>query len=102
MRSGVLLVGNDDIITLKADDNGDMLTLMFESEKDGRVSDFDLKLMSIESEQLGIPDQDYSAEAKIPASEYQRICRCGHGDVVLQHAHPLHLHWRAAVALPAG
>ncbi len=42
--------GNDDIITLKADDNGDTLTLMFESEKQDRVSDFDLKLMSIESE----------------------------------------------------
>lgn len=29
--------GNNDIITLKADDNGDTLTLMFESEKQVRV-----------------------------------------------------------------
>uniref|UniRef100_A0A7S0RYP4 DNA sliding clamp PCNA n=1 Tax=Chlamydomonas leiostraca TaxID=1034604 RepID=A0A7S0RYP4_9CHLO len=77
--------GNDDIITLKADDNGDTLTLMFESEKQERISDFDLKLMSIESEQLGIPDQDYSAEVKMPSSEYQRICRdlASIGDTVL-------------------
>ncbi len=41
--------------------------------------------MSIESEHLGIPDQDYSAEAKIPAGEYQRICRdlASIGDTVL-------------------
>lgn len=50
-----------------------------------RISDFDLKLMSIESEQLGIPDQDYSAEVKMPSSEYQRICRdlASIGDTVL-------------------
>jgi proliferating cell nuclear antigen len=63
------------VITLKADDNGDTLTLMFESQKQDRISDFDLKLMSIESEHLGIPEQDYSAEVKMPAAEYQRICR---------------------------
>uniref|UniRef100_A0A7S3R9Q3 DNA sliding clamp PCNA n=1 Tax=Dunaliella tertiolecta TaxID=3047 RepID=A0A7S3R9Q3_DUNTE len=67
--------GNEDVITLKADDNGDTLTLMFESQKQDRISDFDLKLMSIESEHLGIPDQDYSAEVKMPSGEYQRICR---------------------------
>jgi proliferating cell nuclear antigen len=50
--------GNDDAITLKADDTGDTLTLMFESEKQDRISDFDLKLMSIEVEQLGIPEQE--------------------------------------------
>ena len=100
-----LRAGNDDIITLKAEDNGDMLTLMFESEKDGRVSDFDLKLMSIESEQLGIPDQDYSAEAKIPASEYQRICRCGSGAactgvlVVVPHSWATHNSNACTVAL---
>lgn len=58
---------------------------MFESEKQDRISDFDLKLMSIESEHLGIPDQEYSAVVKMPASEYQRICRdmSSIGDTVL-------------------
>jgi proliferating cell nuclear antigen len=66
---------NDDIITMKADDNGDTLTLMFESPSQDRVSDFDLKLMSIDSEHLGIPDQEYSAKVAMPSKEYQRICR---------------------------
>lgn len=77
--------GNDDIITLRADDNGDTLTMIFETEKQDRVSDFDLKLMSIESEHLGIPEQDYAADTLMPASEYQRIVRdlASIGDTVM-------------------
>lgn len=40
-----------------------------------RLSEFDLKLMDIDSEQLGIPDSDYAATVKMPASEFQRICK---------------------------
>ena len=40
-----------------------------------RISDFELKLMDIDSEQLGIPDTEYAATVKLPASEFQRICR---------------------------
>lgn len=31
--------------------------------------------MDIDSEHLGIPETDYAASIKMPASEYQRICR---------------------------
>ena len=67
--------GNDDIITMKAEDSGDTVTFMFESPSQERISDFELKLMDIDSEQLGIPDTDYSATIKMPANEFQRICR---------------------------
>ena len=40
-----------------------------------RVSEFELKLMDIDSEHLGIPDTDYCATVTMPASEYARICR---------------------------
>ena len=40
-----------------------------------RISDFELKLMDIDSEQLGIPDTEYAATVKLPAGEFQRICR---------------------------
>lgn len=46
---------NDDIVTLKADDNGDTMTFMFENQSQDRISDFELKLMDIDSEHLGIP-----------------------------------------------
>ena len=60
---------------MKAEDSGDTVTFMFESPSQERISDFELKLMDIDSEQLGIPDTDYSATIKMPASEFQRICR---------------------------
>jgi len=67
--------GNDDVVTLKAEDNADKLVLMFESPNQERFSDFELKLMDIDSEHLGIPDTDYAAIVRMPASEYQRIVR---------------------------
>ncbi|CAG9461250.1 unnamed protein product [Pedinophyceae sp. YPF-701] len=67
--------GNDDIITVKADDEGDTVTFMFESPGQDKISDFELKLMDIDSEHLGIPDQAYSAVIKMSSAEFQRICR---------------------------
>ena len=43
--------------------------------EDDRVSDFELKLMDIDSEHLGIPDTEYAATISMPTGEYQRICR---------------------------
>jgi len=67
--------GNDDIISLKAEDNGDAVTFMFESPKQTRVSHFQLKLMDIDSEHLGIPDTEYQCVIQMPSQEFQRICR---------------------------
>mmetsp|Transcript_17289 Transcript_17289/g.37484 ORF Transcript_17289/g.37484 Transcript_17289/m.37484 type:complete len:260 (-) Transcript_17289:306-1085(-) len=67
--------GNDDVVTLKAEDEGDTLTLMFESESQDRIADFELKLMDIDSEQLGIPDTEYKTTVKMPSGEFQRIIR---------------------------
>lgn len=37
---------------------------MFESKNADRISDFELKLMDIDSEQLGIPDSEYGATVR--------------------------------------
>merc|ERR1712167_500440 len=47
----------------------------FENQSQDRISDFELKLMDIDSEHLGIPDTEYKCQIKMPASEFQRICR---------------------------
>src|SRR5579859_6926735 len=47
---------NDDIITIKAEDTPDTLNLVFESAKQERMSEYDVKLMDIDSEHMGIPD----------------------------------------------
>merc|ERR1712137_122497 len=66
---------NDDIITIKADGAGDVVTFMFESPNQDKISDFEMKLMDIDSEHLGIPDTDYQAVVKMSSAEFQRICR---------------------------
>jgi len=67
--------GNDDVITLKAEDEGDALSLVFESPGQDRIADFELKLMDIDSEQLGIPDTEYKVTIQMPSGEFQRIIR---------------------------
>jgi proliferating cell nuclear antigen PCNA len=47
---------NEDIITIKAEDSPDTLNLVFESQKAERMSEYDVKLMDIDSEHMGIPD----------------------------------------------
>lgn len=40
-----------------------------------RISDFEMKLMDIDSEHLGIPETDYQAIVRMPSSEFARICK---------------------------
>ena len=47
---------NDDIITIKAQDQADMVTFMFESPNQEKVSDYEMKLMNLDQEHLGIPE----------------------------------------------
>lgn len=66
---------NDDILTLKAEDAPDSVNLTFESASSDRVSEYDIKLMDIDQEHLGIPETQYAATISMPSSEFQRICR---------------------------
>uniref|UniRef100_A0A7S2UVI1 DNA sliding clamp PCNA n=1 Tax=Fibrocapsa japonica TaxID=94617 RepID=A0A7S2UVI1_9STRA len=67
--------GNDDIITMKAEDEPDVLQMVFESKDQSRISDFEMKLMDIQSEHLGIPDTEYKCTVQMPAAEFTRIVR---------------------------
>ncbi|KAH9626607.1 hypothetical protein KSS87_005458 [Heliosperma pusillum] len=77
--------GNDDIITLKADDGSDTITFMFESPNQDKISDFEMKLMDIDSEHLGIPEAEYHAIVRMPSAEFAKICRdlSSFGDTVV-------------------
>ncbi|KAI9845779.1 MAG: proliferating cell nuclear antigen [Thelocarpon superellum] len=66
---------NEDILTLKAEDAPDSLNLVFESSESDRLSEYDIKLMDIDQEHLGIPDTEYAATISMPSTEFQRICR---------------------------
>lgn len=66
---------NEDIMTLKAEDAPDSLNLVFESSDSDRLSEYDIKLMDIDQEHLGIPETEYAATVSMPSGEFQRICR---------------------------
>ncbi|KAF8585994.1 proliferating cell nuclear antigen [Ramaria rubella] len=66
---------DDDIVTLKATDNGDILNLIYEAKNSDRVAEYDMKLMDIDTDALGIPDTDYEARVTMSAAEFGRICR---------------------------
>ncbi|KAK5990878.1 Proliferating cell nuclear antigen [Cladobotryum mycophilum] len=66
--------GDKDVVTLKAEDAPDVLNLLFESPEHDRVSEYDLKLMDIDQEHLGIPETEYAATITMPAAEFRRIC----------------------------
>ncbi|XP_065174573.1 proliferating cell nuclear antigen-like [Sycon ciliatum] len=68
-------IGNEDIITLRSEDSADALNVTFESPNQEKVADYEMKLMNIDMEHLGIPDTDYDAVVHMPSHEFQRICR---------------------------
>lgn len=71
----VRTAANEDILTIKKDDDGDSLGLVFEGSKTDRVAEYDMKLMDIDSEHLGIPDTQYDAVVRMSSSEFARITR---------------------------
>jgi proliferating cell nuclear antigen len=84
---------DNDIVTLKAADEADNLGLVFESPststlaqsmqrcvsannaEEDRVGEYEMKLMDIDQEHLGIPDTQYDATITMSSAEFQRICR---------------------------
>jgi len=48
---------------------------MFESPNQDKVSDYEMKLMNLDAEHLGIPETDYAAVIKMPSAEFQRVIR---------------------------
>ncbi|KAJ3637643.1 hypothetical protein MTP99_001084 [Tenebrio molitor] len=66
---------NDDTVTIKAQDDADIVTFMFEAKKQEKISDYEMKLMNLDQEHLGIPETDFSCVIRMPSPEFARICR---------------------------
>jgi len=65
--------GNDDSVTIKAQENGDTVSFMFEGAN--KISEFDLKLLEVDGDSLAIPDKEYDAIVRLPSAQFQKICR---------------------------
>jgi len=66
---------DDDICTLKAADEADVLNLVYEAKNSDRIAEYDMKLMDIDSDTLGIPETEYEARVTMPSAEFTRIVR---------------------------
>ena len=40
-----------------------------------KIADFEMKLMDIDSEHLGIPEAEFQAIVRMPSAEFARICK---------------------------
>lgn len=64
----------EDSVTISCKENLEILSFLFESPTNDKISEFQLKLIHINSEQLGIPDTDYPTVEYITSIDYRRIC----------------------------
>lgn len=69
------LCGNDDSMTLRCDDDADTVQFLFENQKGDQTCTYDLKLLDIEQETLGIPDGSCKCTVTMPAANFAKIIR---------------------------
>ncbi|OCH90769.1 proliferating cell nuclear antigen [Obba rivulosa] len=66
---------DDDVCIIKAADDADILSLTYEARNTDRIAEYEMKLMDIDSDTLGIPDTEYDARVTMPSAEFARIVR---------------------------
>merc|ERR1712184_139130 len=69
------MCGPADSLKLRWQNDADSVSFQCETGDEDRISEFDLKLMQIESEHMEVPEQHYKVTAKMPSAEFQKICR---------------------------
>lgn len=70
----ILKCANDkDSVTMSTTEDGDTVSFLFESE--GRSATFELKMMDIDAEHLGIPETEYKCKVAMNGGEFSRITK---------------------------
>lgn len=69
------LADNSDSITLQADQEATHLKITFENPKTERTTEFNLNLITIDSEHLAIPETEYQSVVTINSNEFSKICK---------------------------
>lgn len=57
------------------ENDGDSIIFTFADPKRDKTQDVTVKMMDIDSEHLGIPEQEYSVVCDMPAGEFQKTCK---------------------------
>eukprot|EP01126_Amoeba_proteus_P004872 TRINITY_DN1160_c0_g1_i2.p1 TRINITY_DN1160_c0_g1~~TRINITY_DN1160_c0_g1_i2.p1 ORF type:complete len:259 (-),score=39.06 TRINITY_DN1160_c0_g1_i2:217-993(-) len=64
--------GNDDSVTIRAEEDADTVCFTFDSKN--KTTNFELKLLQMDVDSLGLPDTEYESVVKLPAVDFQKIC----------------------------
>ncbi|KAK6021809.1 proliferating cell nuclear antigen [Ostertagia ostertagi] len=76
MSKALKCANNDDTCMIKYEEgDSDSITFTFADTKRDKTQDVTVKMMDIDSEHLGIPEQDYAVVCEMPASEFQKTCK---------------------------
>ncbi|XP_020799442.1 proliferating cell nuclear antigen [Drosophila serrata] len=66
---------SDDRVTISASDSPSKVLLNFNSKESERSAEYELKLLDLDEDHLGIPDTDYTCTIQMPSTEFAHICR---------------------------
>jgi proliferating cell nuclear antigen len=69
------LAGNEDSITLKAEENPTYLTIILENQARSKQTIFQLNLLNLDIESMGIPDTPYTSEITMNSNEFLKLCK---------------------------
>lgn len=69
------IANNDDMITLFADSDSSYLNIQFENQKTGKECEFQLNLLNLESDNLGIPESEYPTKITMASGEFFKMCK---------------------------
>ncbi|CCW67815.1 unnamed protein product [Phytomonas sp. Hart1] len=69
------IVDSTDSLTLRHDDDSDLVTLLSENAEKTRKCEYQLKLLDIEAEAMGIPELDYRSTVTLNSNEFAKIVR---------------------------
>ncbi len=65
----------DDQVTLKTEHENNFLTILFVNSKTFKEAEFQLNLLQLESESLGIPDTEYPTTVTLGSSEFSKLIK---------------------------
>ena len=72
----MLKLGNaDDSLSLQAEQETSVLRIAFADKKGEKETQFNMNLMTLDSEHLQIPESQFGSKITLHASEFSKICR---------------------------
>uniref|UniRef100_A0A0N4ZS44 DNA sliding clamp PCNA n=1 Tax=Parastrongyloides trichosuri TaxID=131310 RepID=A0A0N4ZS44_PARTI len=76
MAKALKCANNDDSCHIRHnDDDRDNVTFTFNDPKKGRTQEVTVRLVDLDNEHLGIPEQEYSVVLRMPSSDFMKTCK---------------------------